>query len=77
MTDTLQSLLVLTPADRAKLIRARKQLNLTQQAAATKAGLSQPFWANVETGSRNPSWLMLGRMCRVIGLELRHIIAKR
>jgi len=57
---------------------ASKRLGLTQQQAADVAKLTQPYWAAIESGSRNPTWYMLNRICEAVGLELRRaIVSKR
>lgn len=40
------------PLDPQKIRERRERLKLSQTEAATKAGLSQPHWAEIEAGKR-------------------------
>jgi transcriptional regulator with XRE-family HTH domain len=45
---------------RANIKGRREQLGLTQTTAARRAGLSQAYWSQLESGTRVPSMATLG-----------------
>ena len=60
----------------AQLKARRKQLGLTQQAAADLAGVVQPCWARAEAG-RGTSVTQYAMLAGVIGLEFRGQLLRR
>lgn len=47
----------------------RRRARLTQRQLADLAVMDQPYLAQIETGRRNPSYLVLCRLARVLGLH--------
>ena len=54
-------------APRTELIRARERLNLTRPEFAKRAGISRHYVFYVETGRRNPSFLVINRWLEALG----------
>ena len=52
------------------LVGIRKQLGLTQAAFAKRAGVSQSYVAQLESGIANPSIQKLSNLCRKNGVVL-------
>jgi transcriptional regulator with XRE-family HTH domain len=63
-------------ADRARsafgmaLIKARQESNITQKQLAEKAGVTQPYIAELESGEANPSMETAGRIMAILGLRI-------
>ncbi|MEA2496231.1 MAG: hypothetical protein QOJ29_4142 [Thermoleophilaceae bacterium] len=55
--------------------RRRRDLGLTQEDLALRAGLHQRWISNVENGKRNPSYSSLGRLAAGLDLTLSDLIA--
>lgn len=53
------------------LVRARQEANLTQQDVADTLHVSQPYIAQIENGSRKPSYLLLFRYANAVGASIR------
>ncbi|MDD2213497.1 MAG: helix-turn-helix transcriptional regulator [Oscillospiraceae bacterium] len=53
------------------MISARKNQQLTQEDLSKRTGITQAGISRIENGSRNPSLLMLKRLARGMGMELR------
>lgn len=63
------------PEDIYTLIKAkRKQLNLTQEQLAEKAGLSTTFISNVESGKRNMSVATFNKIAQSLDIDLYDIL---
>jgi len=52
------------------LVRARKSANLTQSDVATALKVSQPYIAQIESGTRTPSYTLLFRYAGVVGATI-------
>ncbi len=67
---------VMFGADRAKsalgmaLIKARQESNITQKQLAEKAGVTQPYIAELESGEANPSMETAGRILAILGQRI-------
>jgi transcriptional regulator with XRE-family HTH domain len=63
-------------ADRARsafgtaLNKARQKSNLTQKQLAEKAGVTQPYIAELESGEANPSLETAGRIMAILGQRI-------
>jgi transcriptional regulator with XRE-family HTH domain len=63
-------------ADRAKsafgtaLIKARQESNITQKQLAEKAGVTQPYIAELESGEANPSMERAGKTLAILGKRI-------
>jgi transcriptional regulator with XRE-family HTH domain len=63
-------------ADRARsafgmaLIKARQESNITQKQLAEKAGVTQPYIAELESGEANPSMETAGRILAILGQRI-------
>lgn len=54
---------------------ARKRKGLTQQELARRAGTTQVNISELETGANgNPSWALVGRVARALGVEPSRLI---
>lgn len=53
----------------AQLIDYRVRENLSQRALALRLGVKQPYVARLESGDRNPEFVTLVRLSRVLGIE--------
>lgn len=53
------------------LVRARQTANLTQKDVADALHVSQPYIAQIERGSRTPSYLLLFRYANVVGATIQ------
>jgi len=56
-----------TLGERIKALR--EALELSQQAAADEAGITQEHWCNIELGNRNPSIESLPGIARTLGVS--------
>lgn len=61
----------LTPL--AKLIDARKEMNLTQEEFAKKAGISRSLYSNIERGEYMPSLKNAYRIAKVAKKSIEHL----
>ncbi len=60
----------------AQNIKALRQgRNLTQEQLARLAGIPRPTWANLESGSANPSVIVLARIAAALQVPLEEIIS--
>ena len=66
----------LTHQDRVKLIAARRDLELTQEALADRLGLSQSMIARYETGDKAPTADRLRAWAKAVGLRVKIIPAR-
>jgi len=64
-------------AVQAALREIRSQLGLTQSQAAECCGVSQPTWAQWESGARGLSCDRLERIAEALGCELRVALVRR
>ena len=53
------------------LVRARQDANLTQKDVAEALHVSQPYIAQIESGSRKPGYLLLFRYATAVGAVIR------
>jgi len=53
------------------LVRARQSANLTQKDVAEALHVSQPYIAQIESGSRKPGYLLLFRYANVVGASIQ------
>lgn len=51
---------------RKELQLAREKLGLSQQDVANQAGISRPFYTNIELGRKNPSLQVALRIARAV-----------
>jgi len=58
----------------ANLRRLRETRRLTQQQAARLAGLPRPTWATLESGSANPTLLVLLRAAAALQVSLEELV---
>ena len=47
----------------------RKQMDMTQEEVASKAGIARTSYTNIETGSRRPSVDVAKRIAAVLGFD--------
>ena len=52
------------------LVRARQQANLTQKDVADTLQVSQPYIAQIESGTRKPGYLLLFRYANAVGAKI-------
>ncbi len=53
----------------------RKRAALTQAALAKKAGITQPFLAQIESGAREGTVTILHRIAQALGIRIEDLIA--
>jgi transcriptional regulator with XRE-family HTH domain len=53
----------------------RNRAALTQAALAQKAGITQPFLAQIETGAREGTVTVLKRIAEALGIRIEDLIA--
>ena len=53
--------------------RAKKHSRLTQAAVAKHLGISQSYLSKVESGLREPGFLLVESMCAYYGIELKRL----
>ena len=53
----------------------RNRAGLTQAALAQKAGITQPFLAQIESGARDGTVTVLKRIAQALGLRIEDLIA--
>jgi transcriptional regulator with XRE-family HTH domain len=58
---------------RLKVLRA--EASLTQEELCDKAGFSRSYYAEVETGKRNPSYLNLVRISEALEVSLHKLVS--
>lgn len=65
-------------AERAllELVRARQQANLTQKDIAEALDVSQPYIAQIESGSRKPGYVLLFRYAAAVGARIQILPAQ-
>lgn len=51
------------------LVKARKELNLTQAEVAKFAGISRSAYSNIETGNRDPSVYVAKKIGKCLGFD--------
>lgn len=51
---------------RTKLIKARKELGLTQEEVALKVNISRAYYTNIEAGKYNPSLVVAKNLSSVL-----------
>ena len=57
-----------------KLRRARTLNGLSQESMAHKAGFSRSYYTELETGKRNPSFLSIMKILKVLKVEATDLI---
>lgn len=55
--------------------KLREQRGLTQQQLSKASGVPRPTWANLETGSANPTLSVLVRVAQALGVSIEELIA--
>lgn len=53
------------------LVRARQTANLSQKEVADALNVSQPYIAQIESGSRKPGYVMLFRYANAVGASIK------
>lgn len=53
------------------LVRARQTANMTQKDVAEALHVSQPYIAQIESGSRKPGYLLLFRYASAVGASIQ------
>jgi transcriptional regulator with XRE-family HTH domain len=53
------------------LRRIRNEKSLTQEELAHKAGIHQTYLSGMESGKRNPSIALLGRVADALGVDIQ------
>lgn len=53
------------------LVRARQNAKLTQRDVAEALHVSQPYIAQIENGSRKPSYMLLFRYANAVGAKIQ------
>lgn len=56
---------------RSKLIKARKEKNLSQQQFAIAIGVSRSFYNQIENGVRNPRFETAEKISMILDLDVR------
>jgi len=51
----------------------RNRVNMTQEVLAEKIGVHQTYIGKIESGKSNPSALLLYRISRALGVELKEL----
>jgi transcriptional regulator with XRE-family HTH domain len=60
-----------------KAIRAlRKEKGLSQAKLAERSGLRDSYLVGLESGSRNPTWTVLGQLSAGLGVTLLDLVRK-
>jgi transcriptional regulator with XRE-family HTH domain len=57
-----------------KLLCARERKNMTQALVAEHAGISPSFLNKIETGKSSPSAIILARLTKVLGEDIRNFV---
>ena len=57
---------------RKELLKRREELKMTQEQVAEAAGISRPFYAQVESGQRNPAPEVKERIAMALKVKYRH-----
>jgi len=64
-----------TREDLGKAIRSvRKDKRLSPRKLAERSGLHQTYVAGLESGSRNPTWTVLGTVCEALDVSLIELV---
>ena len=58
------------------LQEAREKQGLSQQALATKAGITRPAISFMESKNRKPSLLLCLKLCYALGLSFEDVVKK-
>lgn len=58
-----------------ELIRARKDMKMTQKDLSAATGVTQADISRIESGSRNPSLKLVRRLAKGVGMELKLVPA--
>lgn len=58
-----------------ELVRARKNLKLTQKDLSARTGVTQADISRIESGTRNPSLRLVRRLAKGVGMELKLVPA--
>lgn len=53
--------------------RIRREKDLSQEEVAHRADIHQTYLSGVETGKRNPSILVVGRIAKALGVDVSEI----
>lgn len=61
--------------DLQKIRQRRKELGLSMEQAAKKAGITWSMWIKIERGERLPSLRVATRVARVLGVGLDYLLA--
>lgn len=71
MNDTIRKLI-------CQIAKERNRRNLSQQEAASRAGVTQSYWSRVESGYRPVASLeALDKLARAVGLKIDIRLTKR
>lgn len=57
-----------------KLKEIREQKSLSQEEVANMVGISVTYYAGIERGEENPSFAVLGRLCRTLKVKASEIL---
>lgn len=57
-----------------RIAATRKRGGITTTVAASKAGIAQSSWSEVETGKRFASWDQVIAMAKAVGLNIKVVI---
>lgn len=55
------------------LKNAREKYGLTQQELASKAGVSRPYYCDVERGRYTPSLRVLSKLSKILNIDLNFL----
>ncbi|MFQ6840355.1 MAG: helix-turn-helix domain-containing protein [Agathobaculum sp.] len=55
---------------RELIIKKRKSCGLSQKQLAVKAGITQPFMNEIESGKKKPSIDVLFKLCEILGITI-------
>jgi transcriptional regulator with XRE-family HTH domain len=53
-----------------RIYERRLKRGMSQAEAAWRAGVSQPYWAMVESGAKVPSVTQLAKLAKAVGLKV-------
>ncbi len=56
------------------LANRRARLQLSQRALAARSGVNVAYITQIETGNRNPTLLILGRLARALGTDIATLL---
>ncbi len=57
-----------------KLKEIRERKNLSQEEVANIVGISITYYAGIERGEENPTFAVLGRICRTLRIKSSEIL---